>query len=428
MKQFITSLFFLLPYLASAQCTAPVVNLGNDTILCTGQTMWLNAGSGYSSYLWNNGSTNPTKFVGTAGIYWVKVGSVGTNIIVNGDFEQGNNSFTTQYIAGTGGTFGALSDPGTYGITTSPNLLHTNFNSCQDHTSTPGTNQFVANGSATPNTQVWCQTVAVTPNTSYQFGTWATSVETGQNPAQLQFMINNTQVGTVFSPSTQGCTWSQFMQTWASGMSTSAQICIMNQNTNASGNDFAIDDITFKPICFTTDSIVVTFSAPPVVSLGPDQSLCAGTPVTLDAQHPGSTYLWSTTATTQTIDPTTSGSYAVTVTNAGGCTGSDNVTITFEDQLNAGNDSSTVLCSTQNQYDLSDLLSANATAGGTWDIVSNDYTGTVSTAGLASLTGQAGVFDFQYVVHGTFCPNDTSLLALTIHEQPVAASDQILHL
>jgi gliding motility-associated-like protein len=421
--------FILLSAAVTAQCTAPVIDLGNDTTLCPGQTMWLNAGAGYSSYQWNNGSTNPTKFVSSpGGTYWVKVGSVGTNIIVNGDFEQGNTSFTTGYTLGAGGAFGLLSNPGTYAVTTSPNLVHNNFNVCQDHTAAPGTNQFVANGSATANTQVWCQTVAVTPNTSYQFGTWTTSVESGQNPAQLQFMINNTQLGTVFSPSTQGCTWSQFTQTWASGINTSAQICIVNQNTNASGNDFALDDITFKPICFTTDTIVVTYGTIPVVSLGPDQSLCAGTPVTLDAQNPGSTYLWSNTETTQTIVPATSGNYTVTVTNPANCSASDNVTITFEDQLNAGPDSAAFICSTQNQFDLTDLQNASVSAGGTWDILTPGYLGAVSAAGLASLTGQSGTFDFNYVVHGTFCPNDTSLLTLTVHEQPVAAADQSLHL
>jgi len=391
--------------------------------------MWLNAGTGYSSYQWNNGSTNPTKFVSIpGGLYWVKVGSVGANIIVNGDFEQGNTNFTTQYTPGTGGTWGLLSNEGTYAVTSSPNLVHNNFNSCQDHTPAPGTQQFVVNGAPTPNTQVWCQTVPVTPNTSYQFGTWVTSVETGQNPAQLQFIINNTQIGTVFSPSTQGCTWSQFTQTWASGVTTSAQICIVNQNTNSAGNDFALDDITFKPICYTIDSIYVSYSAPPMVNLGPDQSLCEGTPVTLDAQNPGCTYLWSTTETTQTIAPTTSGNYSVTVTNPAHCSVSDNVTITFEDQQNAGADSATFICSTENQYDLTDLLQTGYSTGGTWASMTAGYAGSLSATGIAGLTGQAGTFDFQYVVHWTYCPNDTSLLSLTIHEQPVAASDQALHL
>jgi hypothetical protein len=35
-------------------------NLGNDTTLCNSNTVTLDAGNGYASYLWNNGSTNQT--------------------------------------------------------------------------------------------------------------------------------------------------------------------------------------------------------------------------------------------------------------------------------------------------------------------------------------------------------------------------------
>lgn len=404
------------------------VHLGNDTTLCTGQTMTLNAGT-HDTYLWNNGAVGPTKFVSNpGGTYWVKVGTLGPNQISNGNFESGNTNFSTQYIIGTGGTWGPLSDPGTYAITTSPNLVHSNFNSCADHTPTPGVNQMVVNGSSVPNTEVWCQTIPVQPNTTYQFGTWATSVESGQNPAQLQFIINNTQIGTVFSPSTQGCSWSQFTQNWTSTAISTAQICIVNQNTNGSGNDFAIDDITFRPICYSYDTIVVQYSAPPVVNLGPDQHLCSGTAVTLDAQNAGSTYLWSTTETSQTITPTTSGTYSVTVTTPQHCSASDNAVITFETLLGAGNDSSTYICSTESQFDLGTLLQSSASAGGTWASLTPAFAGTLSATGMTSLTGQAGTFDFDYVVHGTYCPNDTSLLSLTIHQQPVAAPDQTLHL
>jgi hypothetical protein len=39
---------------------APMVNLGNDTLICTDQNLILNAGSGYSSYYWQDGSTDST--------------------------------------------------------------------------------------------------------------------------------------------------------------------------------------------------------------------------------------------------------------------------------------------------------------------------------------------------------------------------------
>lgn len=405
----------------------PNVDLGNDTALCAGQTLTLNAGV-YDQYLWNNNSINPTLTVTQpGGTYWVAAQSLGANQIVNGDFELGNNGFTTQYVVGAGGPWGQLSNPGTYAITTSPNLVHNNFGACNDHTTNPGVNQMVVNGSDVPNTEVWCQTIPVQPNTTYEFGTWVTSLENTFAIAQLQFFINSNQLGPIFSPSTQACNWTQFTENWISGLTTSAEICIVNQNNQGGGNDFALDDITFRPICISTDTIVVTYSPTPIIELGPNQFHCAGNTVTLDAQNAGDNYLWSTTETSQTIDVTTTGTYSVTVTNVQNCSASDQVNIAFETPLNAGNDSAAIVCSTTSQFDLSPFVQVNSSPNGTWESNTVNFAGTISATGVVTLTGQAGTFEFLYIVHGTFCANDTAVISLTVHEQPVAAPNQALH-
>lgn len=56
---------------------APLVNLGNDLTICPGTTTTLNAGPGFSSYLWSTGATTPSIAVGTPGSYWVKVTKYG---------------------------------------------------------------------------------------------------------------------------------------------------------------------------------------------------------------------------------------------------------------------------------------------------------------------------------------------------------------
>ncbi len=53
----------------------------------------------------------------------------------------------------------------------------------------------------------------------------------------------------------------------------------------------------------------------PVVDLGNDTSIFIGQTLTLDADNPGCTYLWSTGETTQTIYVTQSGNYEVVVSN-----------------------------------------------------------------------------------------------------------------
>ncbi|WP_448518712.1 PKD domain-containing protein [Rhodoflexus sp.] len=66
----------------------------------------------------------------------------------------------------------------------------------------------------------------------------------------------------------------------------------------------------------------------PVLNLGGVIGTCAPN-LTLDAENPGSSYLWSTGATTQTINVTTSGIYSVTITSPQGCA----ITETVEVQL-----------------------------------------------------------------------------------------------
>jgi len=59
---------------------SPVVKLGNDTILLHNQSITLNAGSGYDSYIWSDNSTGATLFIDTnkigldhKSLFWVKV-------------------------------------------------------------------------------------------------------------------------------------------------------------------------------------------------------------------------------------------------------------------------------------------------------------------------------------------------------------------
>lgn len=71
----------------------------------------------------------------------------------------------------------------------------------------------------------------------------------------------------------------------------------------------------------------------PVVDLGSDQSACEGQTITVDAQNPSHSFLWSNDATTQTIAVSESGTFVVTVTTADGCTASDVIDIVINDNL-----------------------------------------------------------------------------------------------
>lgn len=82
--------------------------------------------------------------------------------------------------------------------------------------------------------------------------------------------------------------------------------------------------------CETVDSITVTILPGPIVDLGGDQEICA--PTTFDAGNPGSTYLWSTGETSQSImvmpPPTgVSDTISVVVTSANGCDDTEEIIV-----------------------------------------------------------------------------------------------------
>lgn len=65
----------------------PTVDLGNDTTLCQGETLTLNATTTNATYLWQDNSSNPTFNVTQQGTYWVQItdncGSTSDTINVN---------------------------------------------------------------------------------------------------------------------------------------------------------------------------------------------------------------------------------------------------------------------------------------------------------------------------------------------------------
>lgn len=396
----------------------PGVDLGPDLNLCPGQTQTLNAANPqtYEEYLWSTGATSPTINVTQSGTYWAQTKKLGSSVITNGDFELGNTDFTSDYTFAPvpPGVFGSLSNEGTYGIYVNPALGHTNFATCTDHTSSTG-NMMVCNGSPDPNTNVWCQTVNVDQNTEYQFSAWVTTV-VGNNPPQLQFEINSSILGTIFTPPTTNCQWNQFFQTWNSGINTSAQICILNQNTAGGGNDFAIDDITFRPICVTRDSVNVSFNGV-VVNLGPDQTIC-GTSAVLNAGNPGATYAWNTSQTTQTITPTTTGTYSVTVTGTGGCTDADTMNLTLSTPPNAGPNGVEEFCQSQGVINMNGYLNPSAQGGGTWSDPSGSTQGNLNAQGNLNTAVLNGTYQIAYIKTAANCPNDTAIYTVQVFPNP----------
>jgi hypothetical protein len=169
------------------------------------------------------------------------------NLIVNGDFTSGNSSFTSGYnyssSLSSGGDGGG--GEGNYYVTTNPNSTHSGFSSFGDHTTGSG-NMMVINGSTVASKTVWQETVSVTAGRNWTFSLWMASAVAG-TPAVLQVYINNVLQGTTFTAPNSAATWQQFSLNWSSTGTNSATIRLVDSNTAAGGNDFAIDDIRLVP-------------------------------------------------------------------------------------------------------------------------------------------------------------------------------------
>ncbi|MBS1498417.1 MAG: hypothetical protein JST41_04505, partial [Bacteroidetes bacterium] len=69
-------------------------------------------------------------------------------------------------------------------------------------------------------------------------------------------------------------------------------------DVTASGT-YSVD--VFLGTCAASDVINVTVQPAPVVDLGPDQAVCTGDQVLLDATTPGASFLWQDGSTAATL-------------------------------------------------------------------------------------------------------------------------------
>ncbi|HRH70641.1 MAG TPA: gliding motility-associated C-terminal domain-containing protein [Flavobacteriales bacterium] len=87
-------------------------------------------------------------------------------------------------------------------------------------------------------------------------------------------------------------------------------------------------NVTNTNNCSASDAVNIQLNSLPVDPLQ-DVTSCTTSMVTLDAGNSGSTYLWNTGAATQTIHPTTSGTYSVAVTTPQNCTATFDAEVTL---------------------------------------------------------------------------------------------------
>lgn len=384
---------------AGPACTpgTPAVALGNDVSYCAGSpfSLTLNAQNPGASYDWNNGAaTTQTYAVTGAGTYTVKVTDAGgcigrdTLVVTQNPTPIVNLGNDAEYCAGT--SFSQVLDAQNPGA-------------AYDWNNGAATTQtFTANGAGTYTVKVTngngCigrDTLLVTENalpivnlgndTAYCLGTPFSWVLNAQNNGATYNWNNGAATTQTYTANTAG-TYSVTV-TDANGCENDDQVTVtqhslpvvnlgndtafcsgtafvLTLNAHNAGADFDWNSgaahtqmyqvsvagtysvvVTDDNGCQGTDQIVISNNSLPNVYLGNDTAYCTGTPfsLVLNAQNPGAAYNWNNgAASTQTFTANGAGTYTVTVTDANGCQGTGDLTITQYALpiVNLGNDAS----------------------------------------------------------------------------------------
>ena len=435
---------------------APTISANGPTTFCEGNAVMLTA-SAATSYLWSNGENTQSIWVTQSGSYSVTVtessGCSGTsapvNVTVNArpakpainasgplTFCQGGSVTLTApsgftYLWSTGATSSSIvvSQAGTYDVTVTnasgcsmlSDPVTVNVNALPPATVTAsGPTTFCQGGSVTLSapaglSYAWSngattQSINVTQSGNYSVtvtnanGCSATSATTAvtvnANPSATVTASGPTTfceggLVTLSAPAGLSYLWSNGATSQSINVTQSGNYSVTT--TNASG-------------CSTTSSATaVTVNPNPAATVTPSgpTTFCAGGSVTLSAPA-GLSYLWSTGATTQSINVTQSGNYSVTTTNASGCsTTSSATTVT----VNA-NPSATVTASGPTTFCAGGSVTLSAPAGLSylWSNGATSQSINVTQSGNYSVT----------TTNASGCSTTSAATAVTVNPNPTA--------
>ncbi len=348
--------------------TVASINLSNLPI-CQGQTAVLDAGNSGTAYVWSpNGETTQTISVSSSGIYGVTVtsgsGCTATDSVnitvyplpvVNAGVDQDICNGSSATLTASGGVNYSWSNGGTSfsinvnpGTTTTYTVNVTDTNGCSasdnvkvtvhnlpvvslSNTTLCAGDTAVLNTGIAGATYAWstgATTSAITVSSpgSYSvtvtdsWGCSSSSISTITPGTVVPVIINDVSIcqgqTTILDAGHPGNTY-----VWSTGQTTQA-VTVSTSGVYSIVVSGAIG-------CKTGDSATVTVNPLPVPNAGVDQDICNGSSAILTASG-GVNYAWSTGGTTSsiTVNPSSSATYTVNVTDVNGCSASDNVTIT----------------------------------------------------------------------------------------------------
>jgi len=366
----------------------PVVNLGNDTALCTGSTMILDAGPGFTIYEWQDSSANQTDTATSAGTYWVEVTdsagctAVDTVIILAINppppiVDLGNDTTVCEgnivwLNAGSGYTGYLWQDnsvnqtftawlPGTYWVTvtnacgiTASDTIDINLQVIQlvnlgADTSICDSTVITFDAGGGFISYIWQDGSAVQFYTASSQGTYWVAVADSNGCAAadtiLIFAFNPTPPVNLGNDTTV-CQGTTVTLNAGSGTSYQWQDNSANQTLTALLPGTYWVEVTDSNGCTAADTIIIlnVNPPPPVVALGDDTTVCEGDIIPLDAGSGNTSYLWQDNSTNQTFTALIPGTYWVKVANACGITATDTIAILLHTNTLVNLGADTTLC------------------------------------------------------------------------------------
>jgi len=278
----------------------PTITASGPTTFCVGGSVTLTS-SASTSYLWSTGATTRSINVTTSGSYTVRVTDA------NGCQSLPSAATVVTVNALPAAPTITASGPTTFCAGGSVTL-----------TSSNGTIYLWSTGATTQSINVTTSgsyTVRVTDiNGCQSLPSAATVVTVNALPAAPTITASGPTTfcdgGSVTLTSSTGTSylWSTGATTRSINVTTSGSYTVRVTNTNGCQS---------LPSAATVVTVNALPAAPTITASGPT-TFCAGGSVTLTSST-STSYLWSTGATTRSINVTTSGSYTVRVTDSNGC-------------------------------------------------------------------------------------------------------------
>jgi gliding motility-associated-like protein len=275
------------------------VFLGNDTIICKGDSVQLRMNIPGAFSIWSNGVTDTAIYVGKSGTYWLQVNLGGCSA-----------SDTIRVTVGQLPAFSLGPDTTICSnriLNLSPNIISP---SSAYQWNTGDTSTAII---AYTEGLYWLQ-VTDPYNCLYK-----DSIVVRHRP-QPQFTLGADTLLCQANLSLSVALSNVNSYLWSTGAGTSTI------NVKQSGLYWA--EVS-KDNCIYRDSILVMFKAVPVVNLGSDTILCEQQSFMLDAHNLGSTYLWQSGSSDQTFLVSEPGIYYVKV-NLAGCISEDTIQIRYK--------------------------------------------------------------------------------------------------